>query len=470
MTVSDPSRWRRLHPASFLVNLVPTAWRTVWSLWPLVVGAIWGRQQGSAFDVVVILFFSMAAVGRTLLHFLTLRYRLFDGRLEIQSGLLSRVEQAFDPSRIQNVAIQQNLFHRLSGLVELRVEMAGASGLLATDGLLSALSLEDAEALRAAIGRPGTSVASSGAPHQALDAPGLLEVVAYGASSGRAGMAGAGVAVMVEVSQRVAPGSLPLAPASGPGWVGLVLVALAAGYVLSVLASVFRWYGSRWWIEGEHLHFEGGLLTRRRVDIPQRKLQMVQVSEPIVRRAMGFATLLFDTAAGGGPPEPGGSTTEGVVPMVAREDVDDRVRVAFPGLEPNLGDTLRPAAAGALTSAMVASVLGWALPLVALVAFTGQGWFLLILPVALAVAWLDVRWQGWAVTPGFMVTRRGFLSRDTWVLPRAKLQSVRWVQGPLERALGIGSVVVWFPGGRLPLPLVAEAEGRRLFASLSPPR
>ena len=469
MTASEAERWRRLHPASFLVNLIPTAWRTLWSLWPLVVGAVWGRQQGSALDVVLILFFSLATVGRTLLHFLTLRYRLFDGRLEIQSGLLARVEQAFDPSRIQNVSIRQNIFHRMTGLVELRVEMAGASGLLATDGLLSALSLTDAEALRLGIGRPGTAVAANSTGHEALDAPGILEVVAFGASSGRAGMAGAGLAVIVDVAQRVSPGSLPIAPAGGMSWLGLALVAIAGGYVLSVGAAVLRWYGARWWMDGEHLHFEGGLLTRQRVDIPRRKLQMVQVSEPIVRRAMGFATLLFDTAAAGGPPEPGGTTTEGVVPMVAREDVDDRVRAAFPGLETDLDGQLQPAAAGALTVAIVGSLVGWLVPLAAVVSFTEQLAFLLVIPFAVAVAWLDVRWQGWAVTPGFMVMRRGFLSRDTWVLPRGKLQSVRWVQGPLQRVLGIGSVVVWFPGGRMPLPLIGEAEGRRIFAALSSP-
>ena len=35
---------------------------------------------------------------------------------------------------------------------------------------------------------------------------------------------------------------------------------------------------------------------------------------------------------------------------------------------------------------------------------------------------------------------------------------------------GIGSVVVWFPGGRMPMPLVDEALGRRVFAALDAAR
>jgi putative membrane protein len=464
MTASEPAAWRRLHPASFFVNLVPTAWRTLWNLWPLVVGAIWGRQQGGAIDAILILFFSFTAVVRTLLHFLTLRYRLFDGRLEIQSGLFSRVEQAFDPSRIQNVSIRQNLFHRMAGLVELRVEMAGASGLLASDGLLSALSMADAEALRAGIGRPGTAVHDEG---QTLDAPGLLEVVAFGVSSSRAGLAGASVALTLDLSQRLAPGTLPSAPSGTAGWLGLALLSIAGGYVLSVGAAVLRWYRARWWVEGETLHFESGLLTRRRVDIPTRKLQLVQVSEPIVRRAMGYASLLFDTAASGQPPESGETLTEGVVPMVAHEDIDHHVRVAFPGLDATLAGPLEPAARAAVFAALLGDALAWAIPVAFLVGLTEQAGFLLLVPAALLVSWLDVRWQGWAVTGEFMVMRRGFLSRSTWVLPRRKLQSVRWEQGPVERALGIGSVVVWYPGGRLPLPLMEEKRGKQVFAILN---
>ncbi len=457
--------WRRLHPASLLVNLVPTTWRTVTRVWPLLVAiVVQGSVQG-AVDLGLIGLFFAVAVGRTVLHFVTVRYRFAHGRLELQEGLLSRVERALDPSRIQNVAIVQNLFHRLAGLVELRVEMAGASG-STSDGLLSALSVEEAEALRVQLGRVGAHVAAPASEVEAHDRVGALEVIAYGVSAGRVGAAAVAIGFGLDVWNQLQPGSAPTAQLGKLAWLGLALVGIGSGYLLSVGSAVLRWYGARWWQTGDVLHFEAGLLTRRRMDIPLGKLQTVQVSEPILRRWMGYATLLFDTAASGGPPVPGAVPTEGCVPMVAREDVVDRVARAFPGLDTPIDGDLLPCAPATVRLAVFAGLLRW-FAIAAVIHFaTGLAWAWAALPVGGLLAYLDARRQGWRVTDRFIVVRRGFLSRDTWVLPREKVQSVRWTQGPLLRLNGLGRVTVWFPGGRLAIPDVRAGEAEALFSTL----
>lgn len=460
--------WRRLHPASLVVNLIPTAWRTLQQVWPLLIAAVVGRQVQGVLDLGIVgLFFALAA-GRTVLHFLTLRYRFARGRLEIHQGLFSRVEQALDPARIQNVSLEQNVFHRLAGLVELRIEMAGA-GSAPVDGMLSALSLDDAEALRQQLGRTGAHVAAPASEADAIDASGLLEVIAYGVTAGRVGAAAVAIGLVLDVTNQVAPGALPAQRLGAYTWVGLVLVSLAAGYALSVGSAVLRYYNFRWWQTGDQLHFESGLLTRRRMDIPAPKLQLVQVNEPILRRAMGFSTLLLETAAVSGPMPGGSLPAEGIVPMVPREEAVARVRAAFPTLDTDIDGELRPCAPRAVTRSGLRGALRWLGPATGAVFWFGTPLFWLLVPMGALIGWLDARRQGWQVTEHFIVVRRGFLSRDTWVLPRRKLQSVRWVQGPVLRLVGLARVVVWFPGGRLPLPELTEAEARALFARLRPP-
>lgn len=463
--------WRRLHPASLAVNLVPTAWRTLTRVWPLLLALVVQRSVQSsvqgAMDLGFIGFFFLLAAGRTVLHFATLRYRFAHGRLEIQQGLLSRVERALDPARIQNVAIVQNLFHRLAGLVELRVEMAGVAG-SATDGLLSALSVAEAEALRQQLGQAGAPVDAAAHDVEPHDRIGLLEVVAYGVSAGRVGAAAVAIGIGMDVMNQVAPGAVP-ASASAMGklaWVGLGLVGVAGGYGISVGSAILRWYGARWWQTGDILHFEAGLLTRRRMDIPLRKLQMVQVSEPILRRWMGYATLLFDTAANSGPPTAGVVPTEGFVPMVAHEEVVDRVARAFPALDTPIEGHLLPCAPRAVGRAVLRGTLRWLAIAAAVHAFAHAPFVWALVPAGALFAWLDARRQGWQVTDRFIVVRRGFLSRDTWVLPREKVQSLRWTQGPVQRLSGLGTVTVWFPGGRLPLPDVRVADAQAVFARL----
>ncbi len=467
--MSEPEvPWRRLHPASLVVNLIPTAWRTLRSTWPLLLAVVWGggRLQGFVDLILVGSFFATAAV-RTILHFATLRYRFARGRLEIQQGLFSRIEQALDPARIQNVSIEQNLFHRLAGLVELRIEMAGA-GSGPVDGMLSALSVDEAETLRVQLGRSGAHVNASAGETEAFDAPGLLEVVAYGVTAGRVGAAAIGIGIALDLSTQLAPGALPTQRFGAYTWVGLMLVALALGYALSAGNAILRYYRFRWWRAGDHLHFESGLFTRRRMDIPVRKLQLVQINEPILRRAMGFATLLLETAAAPGPVTGGAVPAEGIVPMVPREEAVERVRAAFPALDTPIDDALHPCAPRARSRAAFRGALRWLGPAVGAVFWFGNPAAWALVGVGALVGWLDARRQGWQVTDHYIVVRRGFLSRDTWVLPRQKLQSVHWVQGPVARSAGLAQVVVWFPGGRLPLPELTEQHARELFARLRP--
>ena len=63
---------------------------------------------------------------------------------EMQSGLLNRQVRVIPPERIQNVELTRNVFHRMSGLVEVRVETASGTDI---EGQLSALSEHEALAL-----------------------------------------------------------------------------------------------------------------------------------------------------------------------------------------------------------------------------------------------------------------------------------------------------------------------------------
>ncbi len=71
-------RWQMLHPGSVVVNLLPQAWRFVRNFWPLMFAWLAGRsnREFAFFDIGVISFLTMMTVGRTMLHFVTLRYRV----------------------------------------------------------------------------------------------------------------------------------------------------------------------------------------------------------------------------------------------------------------------------------------------------------------------------------------------------------------------------------------------------------
>ena len=459
--------WKQLHPASLLVNLLPTLWRTLRVSWPLLLAFMAGGGVRGLVDITLILLVFGTAMARTIVHFATLRYRVVEGKLHLRSGLLSRTDRVIDSARIQNVEIVQNVFHKLAGLVELRVETAGDSGSAGgAEGLLSAISLAEAEALRGQLARSGTRVA--GAPEgEPIDAASLLEVVAFGVSVGRVGAAAIAVGFLLDATAQVSPGTFQAGTRSlgSLGLAGLALLALAGGYVVSVGNAVLRYYGHRWWRVGDEIQIEAGLLTRRRMDIPLAKVQLIRVQEPIIRRLMGYATMLVETAATGGVP--GRGAVEGTVPMVALEDVTARAKVVLPALDVDVEQRLNPCAPRAVFRATVGGALRWIFPAWAAAEFVDVPWLWAMVPVSALLGFLDARRQGWVLSDGFIVVRRGFLRRDTWLLPRSKVQSVHVFQTPIMRRYGLARVVVWIPGGRIALPDLRTADADAVFGTLS---
>lgn len=458
---SEAVRWRTLEPASLIVNLVPDLWRTARNAWPLLLALVVGGSARGIVDLGLILAFFALSVGRTVVHFATLRYRFTEGRLEIQSGLFGRRSRLIDPSRVQNVAIVRNVFHRMAGLVELRIETAGDSG---AEGMLSAISEKEAETLRAALAA-GQAAAPADAPAEVLARMTVLELVAYGLSVGRVGLALVVTAVLFESFGQLQPGQVEraLGSFSTAQMVGLGLAAMAAGYLLSAGSAVLRHHGYTLVRTARGIAAEAGLFTRRRMEVPTRKVQVVRVEEPWLLRWVGYATLQVETAGSPIPGEP--AAAEVVVPMVDQEDVGSVLGQLLPRAP--WGGPLRPAARRALRRALVGATLRWGL-LAGGAVWLGWAW---LAPPLLGwgwlSAWLDWRGQGWALTDGYVFARRGFLTRSTDVVPVSKVQSVHRGDGPLLRANRLARVVVRVAGASVMLPDLDAATADEVFAALT---
>lgn len=467
MTAEIP--WRRLETASLLVNLIPDVWRTVRVMWLPFLVIFLGRPSGQGVDFFLPFLFFALSFGRTAAHVLTLRYRVREGRLEIQSGILARSHRVIDPGRIQNLGIVQNLFHKAAGLVELRVETAGERG---TEGLLSAITVAEAERLRSELA-VRTAEAPSGDSVREIT---LAELVAYGVSTGRVGAVLVGIAVFVEVATPLFPewaGQVM----GRPGFLlGLGLAGMAGSYVLGVMGAVVRWYGYRLVRTGRGVAAEAGLFTRRRVEVPISKVQVVRIDESVLRRWMGYATLRVDTAAGFSPEDPGGS--ELTVPMVPREEVGDVLRQLIPrGVGDVFSARFQPAAPRALMRRLFAATVRWA-ALSALLAFGvhrlsgfSVPWLGVVLAVplvswGLVTNWLAWRYEGWAWAGQLLAIREGWLRRETAVVPIDRIQSVHFFQGPWMRANSLARVEVWGNGVRLDVPDQRQADARALFDRL----
>ena len=483
--VVDSSVWRSLHPLSLAANLLPQAWRTARGLWFLLPALfVGGGSMGTGIiDTTLILGFFGLALTRTLVHFLTLRYRVHGGQFEVRSGLLNRRARTLDPARIQNIERVQNLFHKFVGLVEVRVETAGDAS---TQGLLSAVSVDEAERLQAeleALVRASQTDAAVEVEGQATDAADkaeedaqllvegtLIETIAYGLSRRTVGTVAVLTAIFAEVFGRLGPSAAETRWVMQPRVLGpAILLAFAGSWGWSSGRALLRHWRFRLSRQGDRLINEEGLTTRRRVEIPIRKVQLVRADEPWIRRFMGYGSVLIETAALGFA-DGEVRQAEGVVPMVERDELPRVVQAATPNVQVDPWQvSWRPAHWRALYRTMLGGLARSAVGVGVAVALAGSwGWLALALvPLILFVDWLEWRRQGWLVTPSAVLTRRGVLRQSTFVIDRAKIQSVQIVSTPLMRWHGLGRVVVQVAGNAVALPDIKLDEALAVFQDLS---
>jgi putative membrane protein len=427
----------------------------------LVFGAIAIASAGPA-SVVLIGGLVIVAVAR-FLQWQRFRYG-FDGAVvRVDQGVLQHRTRSIDVARIQQVEVDQPILHRVLGLAVLRLETASEGG--ETEVELNGVSLEEAEALRAALrpvaGATADDTAETGDAPPAPPRRTVLEVtngqLALSAITGVQLLAlPAALLVLSETVLDLGAeddiGQTVVGLARGGGIAVLVVLVGVAAFVAAVVATLLRDGGYRVDVRGDDLVVQRGLLTTRQAVLPRHRVQVVAVRQNWVRRALGAATVHVRTAGGGS------ASTEArriQVPLVrVGADLDALLDVLVPG-RPRDGDLVpHPRAArrravvrtslrfglGAVPLALVAwalwvvdeiGVVPWGVPAAVAVV-------LLVLGPVLGLA--EYRHLAHGVGDRVVASRSGAVALTTAYAPLERLQGVTQRDSPFQRRLGLATV------------------------------
>jgi len=445
----------RLHP----LTLVIAAVRAVRAF---AIPAVFVLLTGSGATLGLLLLVALGLnVLFALVRYATFSYRLQGGELITRQGLLSRQERHIPLGRVQDLRLEAGPVHRLLGVVDVHVETAGGEGVEAE---LSVLARGDAESLRQAVfeaaGRLPTSAGDGEETGQVLVKLSWRDLVVEGLTSNRA----ASVLVLLGAAWGLADNFLPndqwqawmaklgqgaeqwLAHEGSVRWREILLVAgaiLVLSTLFSVVGSIVLFHGFSLARRGEDLFRTYGLLTRRASSLPRRRIQVLQVQEPWLRRWLGLVVVRADTAArraGGEEEQRGGRDV--LVPLARREDLGSLLPQLAPdlGSEPEQWERVAPCAVrratkkGTLVCLLLALVLAAGpLRIWGLVAQLQALWLVALIPL---VYWISRRnyWHlGFADGGTVFRTRRGWLDRTTHVVPVRNLQVVILRQTPWDR-------------------------------------
>ena len=441
MTAPGPAGWSRLHP------LTPLLRGGRFLL--VVLAAV--TQQGLRSPSLSVLGAAAAVVttGALLFGYLswrTTRYRLADGELQVDSGVLQRRTRRVPLARLQSVDVVRPLLARVLGLAELRLEVAGGGD---SEAPLAYLAEDEAHALRVQLlalsgAQAGRVAAQGGQP--APPVAGQAAVVAPGAAPGEpeesvlvqvplralvVSVLLGGPALLTAALLLAAIPVLLLAPEAVPGLLaGLGPVGLgSAGFVVRRLLAE---YGFTVAESPDGLRLRHGLLETRAQTIPAGRVQTVRVHEPLLWRRRGWVRVEVDVAGYEHDRHEPQAGTSALLPVAPRE----------------------------FALALVDRVLGAPLPPATVPPPPAARWRALLSYRRLRLG-LDDR---------HLVTTSGVLTTTTDAVPLAKVQSLRLVQGPWQRRLRLASVHADSAGRRLPGAVARHrdaAEAAALLAELT---
>jgi putative membrane protein len=413
--------WQRLHPLSPLV-------RTGRGLLAIVVilftPGLAGQRGSVGSDLIhvgiIVVVFVLGVIS-----WLVTRWRVEGGVLRVESGLLLRTSERFPLSQIQAIDTVRPGLARVFGLAELRIRLASGSG---RAGRLAYLANAEAETLRARLlalshGVPVESAESPMAPEQAL------VTVPPGRLFSSILLSGAGAVLELTI---VALGVLAIL---APGVAAAVISAGAVG-LFGLVIGLFRRFNGDYRLvvadAPDGLRLRSGLVETSAETIPRGRIQAIRMVEPLLWRLFGWCRLEVDVASqksSGRQDRNQAKAARALLPVGSHEQAALLMARVFPDLPVER----RPPPARAR----------WKSP-------------------------LRFRYLSWGVNDRYAVTTSGRLQRVTDWVPLAKAQSIRLVEGPIQRRLGLSSIHLDTAGRKVHAVLRDRdrAEGERLLREL----
>lgn len=456
----------RLHPSSFLFAV---GGQLKNFLLPGIVVLFTAGVSGGNWEiwlmtlVVPVAFFSFI---RTLSY----RYRLDEAELVVRTGFVFRNERHIPYGRIQNVEVVQNVFHRLLGVVEVKIETGGSHEDEARMRVVTQAAHQEIRARVFAHKRPPTveeaveTASDQGAtvltlPMGELLLSGLIanrSAIVIAAAFGVIWELGlfdfvftwvfgdkvTGRSIVAQVARAFVGRGYP-----SPWYlllaIGTLSALFAAVTIISMVWALVRLYGFTLRRVGDDLLADYGLLTRITTTIPMRRIQTLTVYEGPLYRLFDRASVKVETA-GGDAGEQGQARREPLVPIIRRADLDAFLRNVLPDIDVNVVEWERAAPRAVVREWRQSVILAAVFSLFFVVML--KFWTLLLFTALAALSILHARRYvaalGWALTDTAVLFRRGWIWRRLTAARFSKVQTVALHQSPFDRRHDMARVQV----------------------------
>ncbi|WP_226647456.1 PH domain-containing protein [Mesobacillus subterraneus] len=446
--MSEP---KRLHPIAAVVNALRQLKEMII---PFLIFVVFG-SRGTDWD----LFYFFGSIGVVVLvlvygvlSWYRFTYRIEQGELRIEYGLIVRKKRYIPFDRIQSLDLSEGILQRLFGLVKVKVETAGSGGMGLQDGeaVLTAITKQDAQEIHdylVSIKKSGQMLQGEEEPQSSDD---LLyrisvpELLMLATTSGGVGVVISAVLAFVFQFEEFIPYEQIFDGVENFVQNGVIFISVVVfiGFLLAWMIALFgtmlKYANFTVRKVDNDLVITRGLLEKRQFTIPLNRIQAVRISENLVRQPLGYASAFLESAGGSALDQESSKVL--ILPIVKKRKI--------PGLlEPHLTEyhfrvNISPAPVRAYSRYLLK---GWIFTLPVIIAAI---WFLrpwgfgalLLLPASAIWSYLNYKDAGWSLDQGMLTFRYRNIVKNTVYMKKNKVQSFSMKESFFQRKKNLATV------------------------------
>lgn len=434
-------------------------------LLPLIILFIGGNRQNESYEITgylqnfnkVLMIATLCLILVSgLIKWWTYVYWFEDDELRVEFGLFVKNKRYIPFERIQSLNYNETLFHRLLGLVQVRVETAASNGKQA-EANLTAITKQQAERIekemkkakqrllseRYDVGDDVISDNTSLVATQIIHKMSRANLVVLATTSGAIGIVLSSILAFISQFLEFIPleewykefSDVMQSSVFLVSMIGFTLLVLT--WVIAVIVTALQYYDFTVSRLEDKLVITRGLLEKKRVTLPLNRVQSIRIVENPFRQLFGYATVFLESA-GGGSDERGRKMI--LFPLIKKGEELAPLQALFPDYD--FAPVLTPSPTRARSFFYRLDIL-MTIPIV-----IGFGYYfypygllsLLAIPLALLLGVWQYRTCGFALDGKQLTLRARGISRVTVFMQKYRIQALTSRQSYFQKRKQLASV------------------------------
>ncbi|WP_340105560.1 PH domain-containing protein [Rhodohalobacter sp. 8-1] len=404
-------------------------------------------------------------------------FKVEEGEMHIKRGIFVRKNIYLTKDRVQVIDISSGVIQRLFGLVKIDIQTAGSTSRAA---IIEAVPLETAKEIKQKLSRNGNGQAEdeqAKTDSNRVNVYGLpnKDLLIAASTSGRFGIALSVLGTLFSQIEPVIRESnlfeylFSLLPSQTDTFmiITIIVMFVSVAWLISFFSTLFMYGDFSLEINDDEMIISRGILEKKRITVPYKRIQALFVTEGIIRQPLGYCSVHIHSAGYG---DEQGSGAIVLFPLIKRDKVESLIEkvvphydVSLPGITPPKRALRRYIFRSAAILTVVTAVLYWI--------FSLTNWIWLIPILSVWWGWLKYKDAAIGWDDANVVISNRKLAKNIAIVKRDRIQDVSVSASWIQRFRNLCSTDVHVASGdhgsSFSIDDIEESDGERYLNAIN---